>query len=180
MKYGKYVCFGKNAENVAQVARDIERRASFGEAEGFTLIEVLAVLAIVGVVVAVAAVNLLPSDEEVARRESALLALAIEGARDDAWFGGRPTAVTVDDGRFREWRLAADRTWKAVAGREHALAPGMRIAALHVDGQALPESGRLVFLSDGFGVPFRLALEVRGLARAIEGDAVGAVRVVER
>jgi hypothetical protein len=52
------------------------------------------------------------------------------------------------------------------------------VTALHVEGQALPPDTRLVFLPDGFGVPFRIALEVRGVERAIEGDAAGAVRVV--
>ena len=37
--------------------------------KGFTLIEILVVVAIVGIVVAVAAVNLFPSDAQVARRE---------------------------------------------------------------------------------------------------------------
>jgi general secretion pathway protein I len=61
---------------------------------GFTLLEILVVVAITGIVIALAAVNLLPSDNEIARRESGNVALAIEGARDAAWFGGRPMAVT--------------------------------------------------------------------------------------
>jgi hypothetical protein len=123
-------------------------------------------------------VNLFPSDEEVARRESGMLALALEGARDEAWFGGRPTAITLDDSRLRQWRLRPDRTWEADVSRERALGEGLRVTGLFIDGQSLAAEERLVFLPDGFGVPFRIALEVRGIARAIEGDAAGAVRVV--
>jgi hypothetical protein len=135
------------------------------------------VVAIVGIVLAVAAVNLLPSDAQVARRESGMVALAIEHARDAAWFGGRPTAVTFDDGRLREWRLAGDQ-WNA--SRESALAAGLQVTGLYVDGQELKPGERLVFLPDGLGIPFRVALEVRGLAWAVDGDAAGAVTLVAR
>jgi len=149
-----------------------------GRPAGFTLVEVLVVVAIMGIVVAIAAVNLFPGDVEVGRRESDRLALALEHARDSAWFGGRPTAVTFDDGRMREWRLAGDR-WQADAARESALADGGRVTAVYVEGQPLAAGERLVFMPDGLGLPFRVALEVRGLPWAVEGDAAGAVAVVE-
>jgi len=145
---------------------------------GFTLLEVLVVVAIAGLVTALAAVNLFPSDEEVARRESGMLAMALEGARDEAWFGGRPTSVTLEGTRVRQWRLSDDRAWEPDLAREKALTGDLRVTGLFVEGQALPVDTRLVFLPDGFGVPFRMALDVRGNERAIEGDAAGAVRVL--
>lgn len=145
---------------------------------GFTLVEVLVVVAIMGIVVALAAVNLFPGDVEVGRRESGRLALALEHARDSAWFGGRPTAVTFDAGRMRQWRLAGDR-WQDDASRESVLDDAARVTAVYVEGQPLAAGERLVFLPDGLGMPFRVALEVRGLPWAIEGDAAGAVAVVE-
>jgi general secretion pathway protein H len=157
-------------------AKAVRRISGIG-IRGFTLVEILAVVAIVGIVLAVAAVNLLPSDAQVARRESGMVALAIEHARDAAWFGGRPTAVTFDDGRLREWRLAGER-WNA--SRESALAAGLQVTGLYVDGQELKPGERLVFLPDGLGIPFRVALEVRGLAWAVDGDAAGAVTLVAR
>ena len=148
------------------------------DVKGFTLLEVLIVVTIAGLVMALAAVNLFPSDEEVARRESGLLALATEGARDEAWFGGRPTAVSIEETRLRQWRLTNERTWEPDVAREKGLAEGLRVTGLYIEGEALPSDTRLVFLPDGFGVAFRIALEVRGIARAIEGDAAGAVRVL--
>lgn len=147
-------------------------------AAGFTLIEVLVVVAITGIIIAVASVNLFPSDAQLARRESATVAMALEHARDAAWFGGRPTSVTFDDGRLREWRLTSD-TWQPDTTRDRALDGTVRVAGLYVDGQALKAGERLVFLPDGLGIPFRVALEVRGLRWAVEGDAAGAVTLVE-
>ncbi len=138
------------------------------------------VVAIAGIVLAVAAVNLFPSDVEVARRETALLALDLEAARDDAWFGGRPTAVSLAEGRLRVLRLASDRTWAPVAGRERRLPDALRIESLAIDGRPADPREVLVFLPDGLGVPFRVALTVRGLAAAVEGDAAGTVRAVSR
>ena len=146
--------------------------------EGFTLIEILVVTAIAGIVLALAAVNLIPSDIEVARREAGFVALSIERARDGAWFGGRPTALTFGDGRVREWRLVSDRNWEPDAANDRALGEA-RVTGFAVDGEAVPLEQRLVFLSDGFGVPFRLALEIRGIPRTIEGDAAGSISVLE-
>jgi general secretion pathway protein H len=141
-------------------------------------VEVLVVVAIMGIVIALAAVNLFPGDVEVGRRESGRLALALEHARDSAWFGGRPTAVTFDADRMREWRLKEER-WQDDASRESMLGDGAHVTAVYVEGQPLAAGARLVFLPDGLGMPFRVALEVRGLPWAIEGDAAGAVAVVE-
>ncbi len=147
---------------------------------GFTLVEILVVVAIAGIVLALAAVNLLPSDEEVARRETSLLALDLEGARDDAWFGGRPTAVSLADGRVQVLRLASDRSWSPVPGRERRLPDGVRVLSLAIDGREVDAREFLVFLPDGLGIPFRVALEVRGLPKAVEGDAAGSVRALVR
>jgi general secretion pathway protein H len=147
---------------------------------GFTLVEILVVVAIAGIVLAVAAVNLFPSDEEVARREASQIALDIESARDDAWFGGRPTAVSLAEGRLRTFRLAADRSWSPIPGRERRLPDTVRIASLAIDGREVDLREVLVFLPDGLGVPFRVALTVRGIPRAVEGDAAGSVRALAR
>ena len=135
-----------------------------GSKLAFTLIEVLVVVAITGIVVALASVNLFPSDKELARREAAQLALAIEHARDSAWFAGRPTALTFADGRARLWRYGHG-AWQPDAARVTA---------------AIRAGERLIFLPDGLDEPFRVALDIRGLAWAVDGDAAGGITVVER
>lgn len=149
-------------------------------ARAFTLVEILVVVAIAGIVLAVAAVNLFPGDEEVARRETSLLALDIESARDEAWFGGQPRGVSLVDGHVRVLRLASDRTWTPVPGRGRRLPDALQVASLAIDGRTVDAREVLVFLPDGLGVPFRIALTVRGLPKAIEGDAAGAVRAIVR
>jgi general secretion pathway protein H len=144
--------------------------------KGFTLIEILVVVAIAGVLIAVAAINLFPSDTQIARREAAEVALALERARDRAWFGGRPTAITLGGGVMREWRLAGT-SWSNTAA-DKALPGDLRVDSLHVDGQPIDPKEKLLFLPDGFGMPFRVGLDIRGQAWGIEGDAAGAVKVI--
>ena len=155
------------------------RRISGTGSRGFTLIEVLVVVAITGIIVALASVNLFPSERELARREAGRLALAIEHARDAAWFGGRPTAISFAEGRARLWRHAGN-AWQPDATRELALDPGLRITAVTSEGHAIPTGERLVFLPDGLDEPFRVALDIRGLVWAVDGDAAGSIKVVER
>jgi hypothetical protein len=127
-------------------------------------------------VLAVAAVNLWPSDDEVARRESGLLALSVERARDAAWFGGVPIGVSFDSGRVRQWRLDGNAKWQVDPALDRPLGDVV-VRGLYVDGQPLPLNQRLVFYSDGFTTPFRVQLEVRGIDRAVEGDAAGSITV---
>ena len=138
------------------------------------------VIAIAGTVLAVAAVNLFPSEEENARRAASLLALDLEAARDAAWFGGSPAAVVLEGGRVRTLSLSPSREWTPVPGRDRALGDAVRVTAVAIDGAPIAIKDPLVFLPDGLGVPFRVEIEAHGLARAIEGDAAGAVRVVAR
>lgn len=146
-------------------------------ARGFTLIEVLVVVAIVGIVAAVAAVNLFPSREQLARRDAGEVALALERARDAAWFGGLPTAVSFEEGVVRAWRYGGD-AWRADEAHALRLPAEVRVASLALDGRPTAPGERLVFLSDGLGVPYRVSLDVRGAAWAIDSDAAGSVRLV--
>ena len=137
------------------------------------------VVAIVGIVLVVAAPNLFPSDAEIARRETSTVALALERARDEAWFGGRPTAVSFENARMREWHLAGN-AWQPDDGRSTTLSPELAVERVWVDGQDLKPGERLLFLADGLGSPFAVSLRLRGIGWSVEGDAAGAITMSPR
>jgi prepilin-type N-terminal cleavage/methylation domain-containing protein len=54
------------------------------------------------------------------------------------------------------------------------------VAILAIDGREVDPREILVFLPDGLGIAFRVGLTVRGLPKAVEGDAAGSVRALEK
>jgi type II secretion system protein H len=146
---------------------------------GFTLVEILVVVAIVGIVLVVVAPNLFPTDAEIARRETSNVALALERARDEAWFGGRATALSFEPGRMREWHLAGQ-AWKPDDDNATRLSSELAVERVSVDGQDLKPGERLLFLADGLGSPFAVSLRLRGIAWSVEGDAAGAITMNPR
>jgi len=151
-----------------------------GRQGAFTLVEILVVVAIVGIVLVVAAPNLFPSDAEIARRETSNVALALERARDEAWFGGRPTAVTFEPGRLREWHLGSTSWQPDDDARTTPLSTELAVERVSVDGQELKPGERLLFLADGLGSPFAVSLRLRGIGWSVEGDAAGAITTSPR
>ena len=87
-------------------------------------------------------------------------------------------AVTFEEGGVRAWRYSGGE-WRADAARNRNVDAGLRITSIYVDGQPLALGDRLVFMPDGLGTPFRIAVEMRGLPWAVEGDAAGAIRLVQ-
>jgi len=146
---------------------------------GFTLVEILVVIAIVGIVLAVVAPNLFPTDAEMARREASSVALALERARDEAWFGGRATGVSFESGRVREWHYTGE-AWQPDDARATALSPELAVEHVNVEGQDLKPGSRLVFIADGLGSPFAVTLRLRGIGWDVTGDAAGAITLEPR
>ena len=146
---------------------------------GFTLIEVLVVTVIAGIVLALAAANFFPDEQQAARRETGRIALALEQARDAAVFGGTATAVSVEDARVLQWRRDDINAWQPDNTTKSAvsIAPHLTVTALSIGAAQVANNALMTFLPDGVGVPFELRLSYRGIPSAVIGDALGNVRV---
>ena len=148
---------------------------------GFTLIEILVVLVVIGIMVALIGVRMMPDDDRVVRTEAERLALLLEQARDQAVASGEPIAFSVDAGRYRFWALDAEDEWVPRSGdeilKERPLPDGVQLAALQVNRAALGEGGRLLFLPSGSNPPFTADLVLNASHARIRGDVLGRVRV---
>lgn len=107
-------------------------------ARGFTLVEMLALLVVIGVVVATLQLNLFKDDARRLRDEAERLAALITALRDEAVTGGQPLALVLDEDRYRFARRETGTGWRELAGDDvfgpRALAHGVRVVELRVDG----------------------------------------------
>lgn len=149
---------------------------------GFTLVEILVVVAIIGIVLAIASVNLLPDDRRTLETEAERVALLFELARETAISGGEELAWQADGQRYAFYRRGEDRQWVPETGDE-MLRPrdwpaGLKLDALKINHVAAAAEDRLIFAPSGVALPFELVLSL-GQARAkVRGSALGRVEVV--
>jgi general secretion pathway protein H len=148
------------------------RTSATGTAEGFTLVELMVVLVIVGLVSA-AVVLAMPDPRGALRGEALRLAARADAARERAMMDNRPVALVLREGGYGfEWRN--DGEWRAIAERPFVAQDWSEGTRASLDGG----ESRIVFDSTGFAEPARLRL-VRGKEEAqVEVVDGGRVRVV--
>jgi general secretion pathway protein H len=128
---------------------------------GFTLIEVLVVLAILGVLSTFVALSTAPDPRRGAAADAQRLGLLLESALQEAQWGGRAIAGSADAKSYRFWQADSDRRWQPITDndlfRPRLLAEGMGVSGIEVEGQPLPAGALLVF-SPAATPLFRIAL----------------------
>ena len=133
---------------------------------GFTLIEMLVVVAIIGVLTTTVALTVSGSPQRAANLDAQRLATLLEAAAGEAQAGRRQLAWTASQDGYDF--LAADNSlertprWQPLCEDEtfhgRRLDTAVRIARVEVDGQPLPPGALLVF-HRGDPPLFRIALE---------------------
>jgi len=138
---------------------------------GFTLIEILVVIALLGIAAAVVALSVSSSDARLVREEAARLAALFRIAQDEARVTGRAMVWEADvkGYRFRPLDEAAERDWNDEILRERAWP--FEVHSI--------EGSRILFGREPLLEPARLHLSTAGGEVRLALDALGNLKPVE-
>jgi general secretion pathway protein H len=146
---------------------------------GFTLIEVLVVLAILGIVVAAAGLSVRGLAGPSVARETERLRLTLERLAERAQVSGQPLALQLLPGGYRVLHLDAGGHWQPAEGAaefaERSLPAGFAWRALRTDrGEERPE--QLLFAARS--PRYRLRLATPDGDVVLRGASTGSVEVL--
>ena len=147
---------------------------------GFTLIEVVVVLLLIGIISALVVVNVAPDDKKELRIESERLASLFEQASMDARVSGRTIGWSVDGNGYRFQEKSQDSDWVDMNDaiyRRHVLPTGMKIQSISINQVSMAAEDQLVFSPSGINPPFDMVMSKRRVRMRIAGDTMNRVTV---
>jgi general secretion pathway protein H len=143
---------------------------------GFTLVELLVVMVIIGITLGLATLNAIPSPRQDLQQEAQRLALLLQLARDEAIVRNRLVAFEANGERYR-FMVRGDSGWEPVTRddllRERSFKNAPLRLVLEPSGTGGPDLMRITFGREPVDKPFVLTLASGANAVAIRADGVG-------
>jgi general secretion pathway protein H len=148
---------------------------------GFTLVEMLVVVLIMGILVGTISVKLQPGNGDLLRVEAERLAQLLELASQESRITGNAIVWTADGAGYRFWRQGSDDRWSEIRDddslRARSLPHGMVIAQLRNEAATPQATMRLEFPPDGSMSAFSLDLVLGTAHYGIAASPVGDLRI---
>jgi general secretion pathway protein H len=152
-----------------------------GPSRGFTLIEMLVVLMIMGLFVGLVSAITRPDDRAVLRLEAERLSQLLDFAATEARLTGKSIAWTADESGYRFWRAGDDATWSEIRDSEllraRTLPQGVTVSGFRVENMRPQGPMRLEFSPQGSSLAFSIGMSIGAERYAVTGSPVGDVRV---
>ncbi|XYJ10811.1 GspH/FimT family pseudopilin [Telluria sp. B2] len=153
---------------------------------GFTLVEILVVMVIIGITLGMASLNAIPSPRQDLENEAKRLTLLLQLARDEAIVRNREVAFEATPERYR-FMVRNETGWTAMNQDDLLRERPFRNAPLRLllDPPLAGSSGssgdllRVTFGREPVHKPFRLTLASGNVSVAISADGVGHFVVVD-
>ena len=150
------------------------------DTRGFTLLEMLVVVLIMGILVGVVSARLQPGNRDVLRVEANRLAQLLELASQEARITGIAVAWTSDGFGYKFWRQGSDDMWSEIRDddllRVRKLPHGMLISQLRNEAGRAHPTLHLEFASDGSMSAFSMDLTLANEHYAVAASPVGDLR----
>lgn len=149
-------------------------------ARGFTLIEILVVLIIVGLTLALVQINLTPGENTLIKDETIRLETVLKVAQDQVSAGGEPLALELRGDGYRFY-ARRDSQWQPQTESPlgpHVFPDGIRWGRLLVDNAAVTPPKRIIWQPGAH--PPQLDLQLVGASRSerLTVDPLGRVENV--
>jgi general secretion pathway protein H len=161
---------------------------------GFTLVEILVVLVVIGIMVSSIQLNLFADDERRLRHEGERLAALLTALADESVTSGQPLAVSFNTEGYAFWERSpkldaatpAD-LWRARPGDElfsnRELPGGIQVAEVRIRQRAISLTektpDRVVFSASGIHAPFSVLLAFGDFRVRVSSDALGNLTVAD-
>jgi len=149
---------------------------------GFTLIEVLVVLLIMGLCAGLVSAITRPDDRALLRVEAERLVQLLDLAATQSRLTGKSIAWTADGPGYRFWQFSEDTHWSEIRDddslRARTLPQGMVIAGMRVENMRTPEHMRLEFNPYGPTLSFSVEMSLGAANDTVAGSPIGDVRVL--
>lgn len=147
---------------------------------GFTLIEVLVVVAILAVAAAVAVVSSRTDERGELMREARRLAAAMEHAALRAQLRAETLGVSAQGREWRFWRRPPDAAqWQPITSDDvlaaHTLPPSMSVRPLQYAGRLLAADAIIPLRPTGRNEPYALAMNGRDAQIVLRADLLNRV-----
>ena len=143
---------------------------------GFTLVEVMVVLAIIGIVLGMVSLNAIPNPRQNLVNEAQRLALLLQLARDEAIVRNRLVAFEADTERYR-FLVRNESVWEAVTRddllRERPFKSAPVQLLLDPPGSGSGNPLRITFGREPVDKPFVLTMASGESSAAIRADGIG-------
>ncbi len=145
-------------------------------ARGFTLLELLVVIVIVGITLGMVSFNAVPNVQQVLQNDAQRIALLLQLARDEAIVRNRPIAFEAEAARYR-FLLREGNVWQALTQddllreREFKQFPVTFSISPPSPEQAVPL--RIIFGREPVDKPFVLTLTTGDAHATIRADGIG-------
>ena len=148
---------------------------------GFTLVELLVVLAIVGVGAGLVALSVGGDERRTTEREAKRLAGALEHAAATAQWRAETLGVSADGAGYRFWRRDADNRWSTLTS-DDVLAPrvlptGISVVSVAYAGAPVAANAILPFRASGRNEPFTLVVGSPTWSLQIDADPLNRVHL---
>ncbi|MDO8464928.1 MAG: prepilin-type N-terminal cleavage/methylation domain-containing protein [Gallionella sp.] len=170
----KHLCFDVVAVKTCTITNVKQR--------GFTLIEMLVVLLIMGLLVGLVSAIAQPDDRALLRVEAERLAQLMDIAATESLLTGKPIAWTADETGYRFWKSNEDSVWSEIVDddflRARTLPKGMKISNMRVENTQSPEHMRVEFNSYGPAFLFSVDMSLGDARYTVASSPIGEVRVL--